>query len=149
MSDLNLTQIEADNLISMVKIRINDESWEYPDLGGAISITLTSKDKTEHFLLDIGRSKIELQRGKYQNRARQVIVLVRLDFGGSPHRNPYDHEITCPHLHIYRQGYGDKWAFPAPLNKFPHLNNAWETLHDFNGYCNIIEPPIMTKGLFT
>ncbi len=148
MSELMLTQAEADLLIAMAKIRTGDENWDYPDLGGSISIPLTSEDKAEHFLLDIGRSKIELQRGKYQNRARQVIILARIDFGGSPHRNPDDQEIACPHLHIYRQGYGDKWAYPVPADKFPCMDDPWEILQDFIKYCNIIKPPIMARGLF-
>jgi hypothetical protein len=37
-----------------------------------------------------------------------MVVLVRLDLGGAPHRNPFDEEIGVPHLHLYREGFGDK-----------------------------------------
>ncbi|KJU85379.1 prophage protein [Candidatus Magnetobacterium bavaricum] len=40
------------------------------------------------------------------------IILLRLCFGGHPHRNPDDTEISSPHLHRYREGYADKWAYP-------------------------------------
>lgn len=47
----------------------------------------------ENFLLDIRRGKIDLLKATNQNRARQTIVLVRLDLGGAPHRNPDGEEI--------------------------------------------------------
>ena len=105
MSDLNLTQAEADALIAMEKHRVSDERNDFPMNGQSLSLMLQSSDKREQFLLDISRGRIDLMRGKYQNRARQVVVLVRLDFGGPPHRNPDDTEVACPHLHVYREGF--------------------------------------------
>lgn len=147
MAEINLTQAEADALIAKEKRKIDEESWNYPGLGGSISIPLESLDKRENFLLDISRGKIDL-KGTYQNRSRQVIVLVRLDFGGQPHRNPDDEEIPSPHLHIYREGYGDKWAIPIPADRFPNISNLWQTLDDFMKFCNIIEPPSIEGELF-
>lgn len=96
-------------------------------------------------MLDIYRGKIELTKGTLQNRARQVFILAHLDYGGAPHRNPYGEEMPCPHLHIYREGYGDKWAIPVPDKKFQSIGNDWKTLQDFMKYCNIIEPPEMIR----
>ncbi len=123
MAEINLTQAEADALIAKQKVRVNDETWNYPIIGGSINIPLLSMDKRENFFLDIGHSKIDLLKGTYQNRARQVVILVRLDFGSSPHRNPDGEEIPSPHLHIYREGFGDKWATPVPIEIFPNINN--------------------------
>jgi hypothetical protein len=106
VADIYLTQAEAEALIAMEKHRFDDARWDYPGLGGSINIPLVSSDKREDFLLDISRGKIDLLKGTYQNRSRQIVVLVRLDFGGRPHRNPDDEEIPSPHLHIYREGYG-------------------------------------------
>jgi hypothetical protein len=149
MPEIVLTQAEADALIAMPKARVNEDEWDYPGTGGAVTIPLTSQDKRESFLLDISRGRIDLLKGKYQNRGRQVVVLVRLDFGGPAHRNPDDSEVGAPHLHVYREGYGDKWASPVPQDKFPGLADLWETLVDFMIYCNISEPPKIRKGLFT
>jgi len=102
MAERDLTQSEADGLIQMHKVRVNDDLSEYPALGGSVTIPLTSRDRREHFLLDISRGRIDLLKGTYQNRGRQVVVLVRLDFGGPPHRNPDEREIPCAHLHVYR-----------------------------------------------
>ncbi|ACF15088.1 conserved hypothetical protein [Chloroherpeton thalassium ATCC 35110] len=118
-----LTQIEADRLIEIEKIRVDDKCYSYPALGGKLSIPLISTDGKENFFLDIHKARINLLRGTYQTRARQVIPLIRLDFGGAPHTNPDGEDIPCPHLHIYREGFGDKWAIAAPLSIFMHLDN--------------------------
>ena len=140
MADLEITQSEAEALIAMEKHRASDDRYSFP-LGGR-------SDKREQFLLDISRGLIDLGRGKYQNRARQVVVLVRLDFGGSPHRNPDGEEIGSPHLHIYREGFGDKWAIPLPADRFPRITNLRSTLDDFMQFCNITLPPNIESGLF-
>lgn len=149
MAEINITQAEADALIAMEKRRVNDIRWDYPGLGGSISIPLISNDKRENFLLDVSRGRIDLAKGTYQNRSRQVIVLVRLDFGGQPHRNPDGQEVSSPHLHLYREGYGDKWAAPVPVNRFPNMSDLWQTLLDFMSFCNITEPPFIERGLFS
>jgi hypothetical protein len=148
MAEINLTQSEADALIAMEKIKMDDSRWDYPGLGGSLCIPLISRDKRENFMLDISRGKIDMLKGKYQNRARQIIILVRLDFGGQPHQNPDEQEIPSPHLHIYREGYGDKWAVPIPTDRFPNILDLWQTLEDFMDYCNIVEPPNIERGLF-
>jgi len=148
MVEINLTQAEADSLIAMEKIKMDSQSWDYPGLGGRISIPLVSRNKRENFILDIGRGEIDLLKGNYQNRAHQVVVLVRFDFGGQPHRNPDGQEISSPHLHVYREGYGDKWAVSVPHDNFPNTTDLWQLLENFMRYCNITEPPNIEKGLF-
>lgn len=148
MVDINLMQAEANALIAMEKHRFDDTRWDYPGLGGAVIIPLVSTNKRENFLLDVSRSSIDLLKGTYQNRARQTVILVRLDFGGQPHRNPDDMEIPSPHLHIYREGYGDKWAMPVPSDRFINIADRWQALEDFMRFCNITKPPIIERGLF-
>lgn len=148
MPSIHLTQAEADALIAARKHRVDDNEVEYPGLGGKVCIPLLSEDKRENFLLDVSRGRIDLRKGTYQTRARQVVILLRLDFGGPTHRNPDDEEVPCPHLHVYREGYGDKWAIPAPAKAFSNLADLWQTLTDFLRYCNVVEPPRFTRGLF-
>jgi hypothetical protein len=149
MAELTLTQSEADALIAIAKHSDDPTVWDYPDLGGGLSVPLVSADRREQFFLDLRRGRIDLAKGTYQNRGRQVIVLVRLDFGGAPHRNPDGEEIGSPHLHVYREGYGDKWAMPVPTDLFENLSDPWRTLEDFMRYCNVVEPPTIRRGLFT
>jgi hypothetical protein len=148
MAELMLTQAEADGLIAMRKRRIDDRIWQYRGLGGSVTVPLESIDGREDFLLDVHRARIDLVKGAYQNRARHVVVLVRLDFGGKPHLKPDGEEIASPHLHLYREGFGDKWAFPVPADRFPDILDAWLTLHDFMQFCNIVEQPTFSRGLF-
>lgn len=148
MADIHLTQAEADALITMEKHRVGEERYSYP-APGSLVVPLQSSDKREQFLLDIRRGRIDLLKGKYQTRARQVIVLVRLDFGGAPHRNPDDQEIGSPHLHLYREGYGDKWAVDVPGDHFSRLSDLWGTLEDFMRFCRVTVPPHIERGLFT
>lgn len=149
MADITLTQAEADALIAMEKHRTNDDTHEFPMHGQTLVLSLHSTDRREQFLLDVKRGRIDLLRGTYQNRAKQVVILVRLDFGGGPHRNPDEQEVSCPHLHVYREGYGDKWAVPIPASQFRQPDNLWVLLEDFMRFCNISTPPLIEKGLFS
>jgi hypothetical protein len=133
----------------MEKYRANDQSLPLPDMGGKVSAALNSPDGSEAFFLDIWRGRANLMKGKLQNRARNTIILARIDFGGAPHRNPDGEEIPCPHLHLYREGYSDRWAYPAPGESFTNLDDHWQVLQDFMRYCNVTKPPFFVRGLFT
>jgi MoaA/NifB/PqqE/SkfB family radical SAM enzyme len=73
---------------------------------------------------------------------------MRLDIDGAPHRNPDGELIPCPHLHIYRENFGDKWAYPLPQGKFRNLSDLFRTFEDFMAECNVVDPPRMQAGLF-
>ena len=145
---LVLTQQEADALISMGKHYMGSETFSFPDLGGSLRIPLYSDDHREEFSLDITRGRIELRKNTFQARARKTFILARIDIGGPPHRNPDGVEIECPHLHVYREGFGDKWAFQLP-NNFKDKSNIWLILIDFLEFCNVITKPVIQQGLFT
>jgi len=148
MAEFNLIQAEADALIKMEKHRINDERNSFPFGGESLTLPLQSPDKREGFLLDIYRGAKDLAKIRYQNRARQIIILVRLEIKGPPHRNPDEEEIPCPHLHLYREGFGDKWVIPLPTDIFKNIEDLWQTLEDFMKYCNITKTPFIERGLF-
>ena len=148
MAEINLTQADADALIAMEKRRVNEERSTFPGRGEKLTLPLESINKHERFLLDLSSSRIDLRKIKMQNRARQVVVLVRLDLGGAPHRNPDGEEVPVPHLHLYREGYGDKWAKPLPASHFSDVTNLVLTLYAFTRYCNITKPPHIDQRLF-
>lgn len=77
------------------------------------------------------------------------MVLARIDIGGAPHRNPDDTELPCPHIHLYREGFGDRWAFPVNPDEFADTTDPWQTLMDFLRFCNVTRPPEFDRGLFT
>jgi hypothetical protein len=144
---IDITQTEADALLAMEKIRSSDDEYLFPAEGESVSIPLKSRDKRETFILDLARSSINLQKVKYQNRGRRIIILARLDTGGPPHLNPDGNEIPCPHIHLYREGFGDKWAYTLPPIQFANPGDLWQTLIAFMEYCNIVQCPIILQRL--
>ena len=149
MANIEITQAEADALIAMEKQRTDDEDWTFPGPGARIAIPLVSLDKRENFMLDVTRAQIKLTKATYQTRARQAIILLRLDLDGPPHRNPDDQWVPCPHLHAYREGYGDKWAIAAPPSVYPNPTNLFATFIAFMQECHIVDPPSFQLGLFS
>ena len=145
--ETNLTQTEADSLRSMEKHRVDKTRYDYPSPTGRIMVPLVSADRHEKFSLDLRRARVDFIKGTYQNRGRQTVILARLDFGGAPHRNPDGEEMGPLHLHLYREGYGDKWARPVPDENFSNLDDPLKMLEDFMRFCNITEPPIIQRGL--
>lgn len=148
MSD-GLSQTEADYLLGLKKKRRNEDNQDWPNPGMKICVGLVSLDEKEEFSLDVSRSFVKLTKLTLQNRARTTVILVRLDIDGAPHRNPDDEEIPCPHLHLYREGFGDKWAIPVPGELFTDLSNRRKTLSEFMRFCNIVDPPNFEDGLFS
>ena len=157
-----LTQSEADALIAIPKRRANDRRYQFPNSGETLIVPIISEDGSESFLVDVNRGRIRITKCTFQERYRDIYILVRLDIGGTPHTNPvvttvpashlgpYNGQaIQCPHLHLYMEGFEDRWAIPAPVNIFPRTGDLYATLIDFFRYCNIVEPPIIERGLFT
>ena len=63
--------------------------------------------------------------------------------------NPDGVEVPSPHMHLYREGFGDKWAVPLPRDKFPNVADLWQMLDDFMRFCNVVDRPEIVKGLFS
>lgn len=145
---LILTQHEADALLELEKHYQGEERFFFPGLGGAIRIPLYSTDRREEFSLDITRGRIVLEKNTFQSRARKAVILARLDLGGPPHRNPDGEEIACPHLHLYREGYGDKWARILP-DAFVGVDDPWQLLAMFMDFCKVVTKPPIERELFT
>lgn len=155
-----LKQSEADALIALPKKRKSNQNYNFPLAGGTLTIPIVSMDGRRDFLIDLSRGRIKLTKCSYQERYQAIIILIRLDVDGPPHTNPdvssvplpyllpYNGQtITCPHLHLYVEDFMDRWAIPAPTVQFPNITNLYVTLQDFFRYCNIIDPPIIRKGI--
>lgn len=147
MSD-ELSQQEADLLLSMEKRRLSDDDVVWPSLGGKAVVALSSLDGREEFMLDVTKTSVKLSKLTLQNRARTTVILARLEIDGSPHRNPDDVELPCPHFHLYREGFGDRWAFPVPSEHFRDLSSHMTTVEDFMRFCHIVEAQRFSGGLF-
>lgn len=148
MGDINIDQAEADALLALEKVAADSKSYTVLSPGARTSIPLLSADKRERFHMDTSRSALLLSKVKLQSRARTAVVLARLDLDGAPHQNPDGQIVQCPHLHLYREGYADKWAEAPPPEHFAHLHDLWETLQDFMAFTNVSEPPSIVRGIF-
>jgi hypothetical protein len=104
-----LTQVEADSLIaSLKKLLLSKKLYKFPDPGGKSS--LECKDgNNNRYIIDVARGRIKFNKVTYQTRYNKSLILIRVDIDGPPHDNPNGEEIPCPHIHIYREGYDDKW----------------------------------------
>jgi hypothetical protein len=148
MTELLLTQKEADVLLAMEKTALGTSLIDLPDLGGTVDILLYAEKGREEFVLNYTRHSINLSKRNHHFRARKVIGLARLDLDGPPHRNPDGQEVGSRHLHLYREGFGLKWAFEIPDNSFSNLADSFVTLEEFLIFCNVTKLPNITRGLF-
>ena len=67
------------------------------------------------------------------------VALLRLDVGGSAHKNPDGKQIQTPHLHVRSYKGKMRWAEKIPDGVFSDLSDAQKTLLDFMQYVNIQE----------
>ena len=141
-----LTQTEADALIAMEKTFEIRRTITIP-VGTDQTHELVGADQRERFLLDIWRGTLRISKVKYQTRGKKVVVLVRLDIDGAPHTNPDGTRIDGAHLHIYREGFEDKWAYPIDPEEFSNLSDIYHAFRDFCRYCNIRNVPSLQRGL--
>ncbi len=155
-----ITQADADYLFDMDKFPEEDIEYDFPTSGNKITIKFTSSDKREKFLFDISRGSIKITKVTYQSRARKAFVLRRLDIDGPTHINPnvefvpvkllqpYNgKEIPTPHLHIYVEGYEEKWA--VPVKDFIEINDLdlYDIMEAFFKYCHVTQFPVINQTL--
>jgi hypothetical protein len=142
-----LPQQKADQLIQMPKRLVDPAPVRFPIAGNSVQLEAKSQDGREAFMFDVNRKgKIKLSKCTYQERYAVVELLLRLDLDGPPHENPDGAEVPCPHLHVYREGFGDKWAIPVPSD-FTDTTDLVRTLQDFLRYCNVDDIPPIQKSV--
>lgn len=142
-----LTQIEADALIQMPKRLAGKGPLELPNPGDSCHLDAESEDGRESFIFDVARGRIRLSKCTFQNRYRVVERLVRVDIDGPPHENPDGEVVPCPHIHVYREGYEDKWAKPLPADRFIDSTDLVTVLRDFLLFCKVTAVPEIHRGL--
>jgi hypothetical protein len=136
-----LTQAEADRFLGMVKHFVRRPASISIPPGIDETYELAAVHDRERFLLDVWRGTLRLTKLKFQNRVRIVDVLVRLDVDGAPHTNPDGQRLSGTHLHLFREGYDDRWAYPVDSNTFTLLSDPTTTFHEFCVFCKIESPP--------
>ena len=141
MAGINLSQAEADALIAMEKRPTT--KWKAVPLNpNKHVLKLAGSLGSEEFHIDVNRGRIDLKKCTQLLRTRKTVILLRLDIDGPPHRNPDGEIIQCPHMHIYREGIGDRWAVPISESDFRNIEDFKITLDDFLNYCNVVGAPV-------
>lgn len=108
---------------------------------------INSSDLRETFLLDFYRGSFELLKYIFNKRYRQTIILLRYDNGGR-HTNPDGQLFEGPHVHIYKEGYDDKFAYPVSEIGVDLSNTIEQVLKKVMQFCNIKESPTIEVPMF-
>lgn len=90
----------------------------------------------EAFSLDVTQKRIVLKLKCQLRSTTHSVILARLDFA-SPHRNPDGTTVGVPYLHIYREGYGDRFAYEVPPDMLRNPDDPLQVLLDFLATYNI------------
>jgi len=144
-----LSNNEVQRLIRLDK-RFADESEVLIPVSGQYehcSELLAVRDG-DKFLLNVSRAAIRLTRCKTQTRYSRNTVLIRVEIDGPPHENPDGTEVSPSHVHIYREGYDDKWAYP--IEKFPEFascDSLIELVRKSSRYCGVVSRIPYQKGV--
>jgi len=108
-------------------------------------ISIESKDT---FILDYYKGRIEIKKFTYNKRFKKVITLLRFDSFGR-HTNPDGKMFDGPHIHIYREEYGSKFAVPVKEIGIDENNfDKEKVLKKILKYCNVVDCPTIPLTLF-
>ncbi|HTI49794.1 MAG TPA: hypothetical protein VL475_02540 [Planctomycetaceae bacterium] len=142
-----LPQEKADSLMAAEKAFVDSSAVRFPLSGEMLQRELKTLDGRESFLVDVNRKgKIKLTKCTFQERYAVVEVLLRLDIDGPPHENPDGTVLPTPHLHVYKEGYGTKWAYELPADRFSDTSNLPKTFREFLHFCNVeVVPEIQLR----
>lgn len=136
-----LTDFEARRLLNAIKELVSTRPIVFPLVQTHTTLEAISTQTNDKFLIDVQRKTLNVKKCTYQTRYKKSINLLRIDIEGPPHPNPDGTEVPCPHIHIYREGYDDKWAFPLSSKINTDQTDLVQVLIDFLEYNNIINIP--------
>lgn len=129
-----LTQVEAENLINMLKHSLITE-LRFPTSGETNEFDVVGDIKKNVFSINIFRGKKNALKYNICARIkRNGIMLLELHINPSNvHYNPDGKRITGCHWHIYTEEYGRAIAFPAEdIESDKFVDNTIEFLIKFN-----------------
>ena len=131
---MSLTQEEFDYIIGLDKYFTEEDGIK---LAGNWSRDIHAPETKDTFILDYYRGKIELKKFTYKKRYKKTIVLLRFDASGR-HTNPDGERFEGAHVHLYKEGYDDKFAYPISKIGIDSNNlKSDEVLKRLLAYCHI------------
>jgi hypothetical protein len=141
-----LTQSEYTVLMSQHKVFEDSEIIYLGPAPARWTRLLKSLVGSEVFRLDFHRGRLEL-RYTYNLRRNLATVLFRYDHEGI-HTNPDGVRFSGPHIHLYTEGYDDKFAFSVSQIGVLPTDNISEVLVKVANFCNIINVPTIQVPAF-
>jgi len=145
---MSITQSDFNSIINEEKVfsdLINPLTLSPVPINWSREIKAVNSKNT--FYLDFYRGSFELTRYTYNKRYRQSIILIRYDSGGR-HTNPDGASFDGPHVHLFREGYNDKYAFPISELNIDDENTIDEVLNKLLQFCNITKRPAIEIPMF-
>lgn len=116
-----LTQEEADELLEMLK-KCVQQSFSLPKKGEKDDLEIQGiNDRSKFFIISVNRANKTANKVSFTARYKKGDVrLLRLDVAPTaPHRNLEEfggEKIVGTHLHIYKEGFEDKYAIPFDID---------------------------------
>lgn len=141
-----LSQTAADYLARIAKQITSARVVLVPSPGGRAAWEASTSDR-EAFHLHMRRGRKLSSQMTLQERFETNEILLRLDIDGPPHANPDGTVVPTPHLHIYREGYDDKWAFAVPPDLDIAAGDPAQVLINFLVYCGVSPVPPVQGGV--
>jgi len=138
-----LTQDEADTLKAIEKYLLDPHSVRMPtpQTTNIYQLKYTMEGRAmQNMKVSAYRGKKNPSKVSYRLMYDDYFILIRIDTkDNTPHRNPDGTVISPlqPHIHIYREGYHDKFAYPLP-NGFSDANNIMGLFLEFLSYSTIL-----------
>ena len=142
---MELPQAKADEYLR-VKKKFLFQSKLNLDQPFNITETLVSDEHGDIFKIDLRQGRIELLMININYRANECVVLCRLDIDDRTHKNPDGKKIVEPHIHLYKEGFGSKFAYPAKNFGFIDFSNSLSSINKFFDFCNIDKTKISIQG---
>lgn len=135
-----IRQKKADELIKVLKeLKTTNKLIQFPEVNEQMKLKAESVvDKKERFIFYTNRKgQYNLAKCTYLMRYDNIQNLLRIDLEGPPHDNPDGRVVECPHIHIYREGYGLSWAYPLETVIKTDPSDLISVLIEFLKYTNI------------
>lgn len=125
LGEYMISQIEADEMLQTIKSATRKDTffWRYNERFD--EIVIADNDEKLIFVLSLKKNEFEI-RLNFRSKNKQI-VLARVD-SQKQHFNPDGTKITGPHLHLYKEGYAEKWA--TPINWY-NIGSPIDTLTRF------------------
>lgn len=111
---MEMTNIEFDRIIAERKQFDNDNNIIIlPIGGGKVNLIANFTESDEYINIYLRSSKRNLEKLSQNSTYQDNTILIRIDLEPTaPHQNPDGQIIRESHIHVYKEGFGDKWATP-------------------------------------